>query len=148
MYSVLLQMANIRLSRLMKVFLLVQYLLVITIWFGKRGHLLSIGFLFGWLQTRDDGLLTGLLRGLDHPASCLLCDQEAETLDHILVSCVFIRVFWFNLLKPFGFERLAPQPGLSPFMIWWEQISGAITGLPGKGINSLVALGAWTIWKL
>jgi hypothetical protein len=32
-------------------------------------------------------------RGLDHPASCLLCDQKAETLDHILVSCVFTRVF-------------------------------------------------------
>jgi hypothetical protein len=24
----------------------------------------------------------------------------------------------------------------------------AVTRLPGKGINSLVALGAWTIWKL
>jgi hypothetical protein len=84
-------------------------------------------------------------RGLD---SCLLCDQEAETLDHILVSCVFTRVFWFNLLKPFGFERLVPQLGLSSFMIWWEQISGTITGLPGKGLNSLVALGVWIVWKL
>jgi hypothetical protein len=27
-------------------------------------------------------------------------------------------------------------------------ISGMVTGLPGKGLNSLVALGAWTIWKL
>jgi hypothetical protein len=33
-------------------------------------------------------------------------------------------------------------------MTWWEQISGMVIGLPGKGINSLVALGAWTIWKL
>jgi hypothetical protein len=33
-------------------------------------------------------------------------------------------------------------------MIWWEQISGTVTGLPGKGLNSLVALGAWTILKL
>lgn len=62
MYSILLQMANIRLSRLMKVFLLVQHPLVITIRCGKPGHLQSVGFSFGWLQTRDAGLLTGLLR--------------------------------------------------------------------------------------
>jgi hypothetical protein len=79
-------------------------------------------------------------RGLDHPARCLLCDLEAETIDHILVSCVFTRVFWFNHLKPFGFQRLAPQPGLSSFMIWWEQISGMVTGLLGKDLNSLWSL--------
>jgi hypothetical protein len=61
---------------------------------------------------------------------------------------VFTRVFWFNYLKPFGFQRLAPQLGLSSFMIWWEQISGMVTSLPGKGLNSLAALGAWTIRKL
>jgi hypothetical protein len=33
-------------------------------------------------------------------------------------------------------------------MAWWEQISGLATGLPSKGLNSLVALGAWTTWKL
>jgi hypothetical protein len=78
----------------------------------------------------------------------LFCDQEAETIDHILVSCVFTRVFWFNHLKSFGFQRLAPQPGHSSFMTWWEKISGMATGLPGKGLNSLAALGAWTMWKL
>ena len=86
-------------------------------------------------------------RGLDHPARCLFCDQEAETIDHILVSCVFTRVFWFTLLKPFGFQSLTPQPGHSSFMAWWEQISGLASGIPGKGLNSLVALGAWITWK-
>jgi hypothetical protein len=33
-------------------------------------------------------------------------------------------------------------------MTWWEKISGMATGLPGKGLNSLAALGAWTMWKL
>jgi hypothetical protein len=32
------------------------------IWFGKHRHLLSVNFSFGWLQTRDVGLLIGLLR--------------------------------------------------------------------------------------
>jgi hypothetical protein len=82
----------------MKVFLLVQHFLVITIWFGKPGHLLSASFSFGWLRTRDAGLLTGLLREVLITQHCLLCDQEAETLDHILVSCVFTRVFWLKVL--------------------------------------------------
>jgi hypothetical protein len=82
---------------------------------------------------------------MDHPTRCLLCDQEAETLDHLLVSCVFTRDFWFHLLRPFGLESLAPQPGLLSFMNWWEQITGAVAGLPGKGLNPLIALGAWTI---
>jgi hypothetical protein len=30
-------------------------------------------------------------------------------------------------------------------MNWWEQITGAVAGLPGKGLNPLIALGAWTI---
>jgi hypothetical protein len=52
-------------------------------------------------------------RGMNHPTRCLLCDQEDETLDHLLVSCVFTREFWFHLLRPFGLESLAPQPRLS-----------------------------------
>jgi hypothetical protein len=29
--------------------------------------------------------------GLDHPKKCPLCDQEDETIDHLLVACVFTR---------------------------------------------------------
>ena len=29
-------------------------------------------------------------KGLPHPALCPLCDQVEETLDHLLVSCVFV----------------------------------------------------------
>jgi hypothetical protein len=97
---------------------------------------------FLWLATNKRCWTADRLakRGLFHPARCLLCDQEAETLDHILVSCVFTRVFWFNHLKPFGFERLTPQLGLTSFMIWWEQISEMVSGLSGKGLNSLFFL--------
>jgi hypothetical protein len=78
-------------------------------------------------------------RGMDHPTICLLCDQEEETLDHLLIFCVFTREFWFHLLRPFGLESLAPQPELFFFMNWWEQIIGVMVGLPGKGLNSLIA---------
>lgn len=31
--------------------------------------------------------------GLSHPDRCPLCDQEPETIDHLLVGCVFARTF-------------------------------------------------------
>ena len=38
-------------------------------------------------------------RGLNHPARCPLCDQETEPINHLLASCVFTRVFSYNLLR-------------------------------------------------
>lgn len=55
-------------------------------------------------------------RGLDHPERCPLCDQASETLDRILISCVFAREFWFLLLQQFGLHSLAPT--LVLFHLW------------------------------
>jgi hypothetical protein len=32
-------------------------------------------------------------------------------------------------------------------MIWWEEASGSVNGPIKKGLNSLIALGAWIIWN-
>lgn len=85
-------------------------------------------------------------RGLDHPPICPLCDQEEETLDHLLVSCVFSRIFWFQLLRTFDLHRLAPQFGSTSFISWWEEAS-SVSGLVRKGLNSLFALGAYILWN-
>jgi hypothetical protein len=37
--------------------------------------------------------------GMDHPDKCPLCDQEEETIDHLLVSCAFAKKFWFTFLS-------------------------------------------------
>jgi hypothetical protein len=55
-------------------------------------------------------------RGLDHPERCPLCDQERETIDHLLVNYVFSRECWFLLLRQFGLQGLAPQPSNINFM--------------------------------
>jgi hypothetical protein len=49
-------------------------------------------------------------RGLPHPAKCLLCDQEQESIQHLLIGCVFARQFWFYLLQRVGLHSLMPQP--------------------------------------
>ena len=86
-------------------------------------------------------------RGLNHPDKCPLCDQDEETINHLLVACVFARTFWYRLLRKLGLHSLAPIPGSHSFLDWWEDTSGAVWGLMRKAVNSLIMLGAWLIWK-
>jgi hypothetical protein len=56
---------------------------------------------FLWLVIRNrcwtaDQLEKG---GLPHPNQSPLCNQEDETVQHLLVSCVVSRQVWFNLLE-------------------------------------------------
>jgi hypothetical protein len=43
--------------------------------------------------------LLHLASGMDHPVQCLLCDQEDEDIDHLMLSCVFAREFWYKFLQ-------------------------------------------------
>ena len=85
-------------------------------------------------------------RGLPHPATCPLCDQAEETIDHLMISCVLSRQFWFNILQLFGLDVLAPQPNDSCFDDWWANSSDKVTGQVKKGLNSIIILGAWSLW--
>jgi hypothetical protein len=84
---------------------------------------------------------------LNHPIRCPLCDQQGETLNHLLVNCVFSRIFWYNVLRKFWLHSLAPQPDAVSFMDWWEMVSETTNGLVREGLDSLIILGSWMIWK-
>jgi hypothetical protein len=47
-------------------------------------------------------------RNLPHPESCPLCDQVDETINHLLVGCVFARQVWSLILQQLGLLQLAP----------------------------------------
>ena len=85
-------------------------------------------------------------RGLPHPERCPLCDQAAETIDHLLILCVFTREFWFRFLSQVGLQSLSPQPTDLSFFDWWDRVSSATSDVILQGINSLIVLGAWTVW--
>lgn len=85
-------------------------------------------------------------KGLSHPAACPLCDQAEETADHLLVACVFSRQVWFMVLQTYSLQTLAPLNDLS-FFDWWMAASNRVDGLVKKGFDSILILGAWTIWK-
>jgi hypothetical protein len=48
-------------------------------------------------------------KGLPHPSTCPLCDQEGESIHHLLVSCVLARQFWFLLLHCVSLAALSPE---------------------------------------
>jgi hypothetical protein len=86
-------------------------------------------------------------RGLPHPERCPLCDQAEESIDHLLVSCVFSRQFWFQLLQQVGLHMIGTQLNEDSLDCWWERTNMVVSGLLKQGINSLIMLGSWTIWN-
>uniref|UniRef100_A0A0A9CGX0 Reverse transcriptase zinc-binding domain-containing protein n=1 Tax=Arundo donax TaxID=35708 RepID=A0A0A9CGX0_ARUDO len=85
-------------------------------------------------------------RGLPHPERCPLCDQKAETIDHLLGLYVFAREFWFRFFTQVRLQSLSPQPTEISFHDWLERASDTTSGLIRQGTNSLIILGAWTLW--
>lgn len=97
-----------------------------------------------WLAINDKCWTTDQLikRGLPHPLQCALCDQEDETVQHILVGCVFAREFWYRILSCFGLNRLTPGINDSNFAQWWRRSSKQVAKAIRKGFNTLIILGA------
>jgi hypothetical protein len=84
---------------------------------------------------------------LPHPDKCPLCDQENETIHHLLVSCVFARQFWFTLLQRCGLNGIDPAQTDESLDDWWSRASTLVTNTLREGLNSLLILGAWTLWR-
>ena len=102
---------------------------------------------FMWLVAHNRCWMADRLakRELPHPERCPLCDQAEETINHLLVSCVFSRQVWFNILQRVGLQDLSPQPEDISFDDWWAGTNSGIDGQTRKGLNSLIILGAWSI---
>ena len=86
-------------------------------------------------------------RGLPHPEACPLCDQAEETIHHILVGCVFTRQLWARIFQYLGLSSLSPEPTASRFSKWWWKAISSVPKAERKGLNSLIILIAWEVWK-
>jgi hypothetical protein len=83
---------------------------------------------------------------MSHPEKCPLCDQKDETIDHLLISCVFVRQFWFAFLSQVNLQGISPQPNDRSFLDWWRRSNLVIVDTT-RGLNSMFILGAWVLWK-
>lgn len=63
---------------------------------------------FTWLALRNRCWTSDRLarRGLDHQEACPLCDQEEETINHLLLECVFTREVWAAVCRALGNTRV------------------------------------------
>jgi hypothetical protein len=131
---------------------------------GRLGLLVNAIF-FAWLVEHNRCWTSDRLarRGMDHPERCPLCGQHDETINHLLVSCVFTRQVWAGLFREVGLQELVPQQvglfrevGLQElvpqqteevFEAWWHLSSQRVQGEFRRGFNSLVILGSWITWK-
>jgi hypothetical protein len=84
---------------------------------------------------------------MPHPNACPLCDQSNETIQHILISCVFAREVWTSILSKFGLLPIAPLLDCTHFSNWWSQSIKSVGKDMRKGLNSLIILVAWQLWK-
>jgi hypothetical protein len=77
-----------------------------------------------------------------------LCDQEEEDVQHILTTCVFTREFWFTILNVIGLDAHTPDQSVNSFADWWRKACKRLPKTMKKGLNSLIILGSWLLWKL
>jgi hypothetical protein len=85
-------------------------------------------------------------RGLPHPVTCPLCDQQQETIQHLLNTCIFTRQFWNNIISPFGLGHFTPSIDEPSFADWWKRLDNSVHRDKRKGLNSAIILGAWCLW--
>ncbi|KAF8701133.1 hypothetical protein HU200_033795 [Digitaria exilis] len=78
-----------------------------------------------------------LRHGLQSHKSCMLCEQEDETMEHMLI--------WWPLLQQLDFTTI--NPGTGTLQDWWMLLRAQLAGGKRKGFDSLFALTSWQIWK-
>lgn len=86
-------------------------------------------------------------RNLQNDDLCALCDQESESIDHLLVSCVFARQIWSTLLQKLGWAIVVPSTVDLSLADWWVSAHKRFTKAARKCFDSMVVLTSWCLWK-
>ena len=84
--------------------------------------------------------------GLQDDCTCILCDQEDETMDHLLLGCVFSREVWQLCLAAFFLQGLIVVRECSA-MLWWMDSRKGLPKVLRRAFDSLFFLVGWFLWK-
>lgn len=107
--------------------------------------------LFMWLaiQYRIWTVDQWLRHGLQEESSpCFICGQEEDTVDHLLLRCVFARQTWHACFAKAGVELLLMPSTVDLLQNWWMSARKRIPKVRRKGFDSFVILICWQLWKL
>lgn len=104
-----------------------------SIWFSGLKSLCWYDLIHICLQDTDD---------------CVLCLQSSETIDYLLVACVFSREVWYRGAS--SVRVAASNPKFDWLLLWLVAASIARKRVPKvqrRGYDALVLLAGWMIWK-
>nr|XP_040244144.1 uncharacterized protein LOC120963549 [Aegilops tauschii subsp. strangulata] len=103
---------------------------------------------FIWLALQDRCWTADRLarRGLPHNDRCVLCDQATEDMHHLFAACPFSRQIWHEVLSWCRSTATIPDSD-TPFVDWWIDACSTLPAALRKGLNSIIALTAWALWK-
>lgn len=107
---------------------------------------------FAWLaiqKTRLDSRQVATQRIIvvtpRRPERCVLCDQEEETAQHLLISSVASRQIWFHILSTTSHGGIVPSISIQ-LEEWWTSARAATPRDLKRGFDGLVVLVIWLIW--
>lgn len=113
----------------------------------QRGHLLNVGFSCGWSLIGGAGQLIGwqgMVSLIPRFAPYVI---KRKKISSIFSLPVCLQGRCGHLLRFVGLEGLAPQPTETSFDDWWEMAEMRVNGDTRAGLNLLIILGPWTIWR-
>lgn len=84
--------------------------------------------------------------GLPPANRCLLCDQEPESMHHLLIGCSFSRQLWHEVLAWCRSTANPPHP-TDHFLNWWLLTLVTSPSSCRKGLSSLFLPTTWHLWK-
>jgi hypothetical protein len=79
--------------------------------------------------------------------ACIFCDQAAETMDHIILGCVYSREVWATCLRRFLLHDLVVVVQEEGVMVWWTNSRKRLPKEIRRGFDSLFFLVGWLLQK-
>ena len=103
---------------------------------------------FHWLANQDRCWTAERLarHGLQHYPRCLLCDQQPETMRHLLLECPLARQAWHETLAWLRIPAPIPTQELS-LTDWWNHAKEDTPPILRKALKSVALLVPWMVWK-
>ena len=74
-------------------------------------------------------------------------DQAQETAQHLLISCVFTWQCWVSIFQNLNLNIDVPANTTIRFSTWWCNTIKSVPKDLRKGLNLLIILVSWEIWK-
>uniref|UniRef100_A0A453F1S1 Reverse transcriptase zinc-binding domain-containing protein n=1 Tax=Aegilops tauschii subsp. strangulata TaxID=200361 RepID=A0A453F1S1_AEGTS len=96
---------------------------------------------FHWLAYQDRCWTASTLasRGLQHHPRCLLCDQDPETIQHLLLACPFAKQIWHLILDWTHIPAQTPAND-TILMDWWLRAKAQTPPTLHKALQSITLL--------